>query len=69
MKVFNKVADRMLALFVPTATAQAEPCACGSYGTITYVYCACINNTLKYKRKWCDGCNIRYDACKTVDFC
>jgi hypothetical protein len=69
VKVFNKLADRLLALLVPTATAQAEPCACGHVGTITYEYCTCINNTLKYRRVWCDGCNIHRDTCKTVDFC
>lgn len=71
MKLFHKVADRMVSMLVPTATAQAGPCACGSpYGTtLDYEWCACVNHALKYRRKWCDGCNFRYDACLTVDYC
>jgi hypothetical protein len=71
MKVFHSIADRMLALLVPATTAHAAPCACDApYGTtLGYTYCSCTNHTLRYKRRWCDGCNIKYDACKTVDFC
>lgn len=69
MKLFHKVADRMVSMLVPTATAQAAPCECGSYGTILFQSCGCVAGLKKFRRKWCDGCNVHWDACLTVDYC
>ncbi len=66
VKLVERASDRILGMFVPKLSAQADPCyTCSPVGGYQWgAYCYCARSTKFYQRFKCGRCGWVSEGCK-----